>query len=63
MRLELAIKGLDAPLHPGAVRYYREKGLEIPPRLLIEPLIVEPLVLNPAIAEPISPTSDQATGV
>lgn len=30
MRLELALKGLGAPLHPGAARYYRERGLEIP---------------------------------
>lgn len=36
MRLEIAIDGLGAPLHPGAVRYYREVGLEIPARLLIE---------------------------
>lgn len=36
MRLEIAIEGLGAPLHPGAVRYYREVGLEIPARLLIE---------------------------
>jgi TRAP transporter TAXI family solute receptor len=36
MRLEIAIEGLGAPLHPGAVRYYREVGLEIPERLLLE---------------------------
>lgn len=48
MRLEIAIEGLGAPLHPGAVRYYREVGLEIPERLLLE--------------EP-SPTTDQAEGV
>lgn len=36
MRLEIAIDGLGAPLHPGAVRYYREVGLEIPERLLID---------------------------
>lgn len=34
MRLEIAIQGLGAPLHPGAARYYREVGLEIPERLL-----------------------------
>jgi hypothetical protein len=33
MKLELALKGLGAPLHPGAARFYREKGLEIPDRL------------------------------
>ena len=29
-----ALSGLGAPLHPGAVRYYREKGLDIPPALV-----------------------------
>ena len=32
--LDNALTGLGAPLHPGAVRYYREKGIEIPRRLL-----------------------------
>lgn len=33
--LEEAIKGLPpVPLHPGAVRYYKEKGIEIPVELL-----------------------------
>lgn len=36
MRLEIAIDGLGAPLHPGAIRYYREIGLEIPSRLILE---------------------------
>ncbi|PCJ23713.1 MAG: C4-dicarboxylate ABC transporter substrate-binding protein [SAR86 cluster bacterium] len=36
MRLEIAIEGLGAPLHPGAIRYYREVGLEIPERLILE---------------------------
>ncbi len=36
MRLEIAIDGLGAPLHAGAVRYYREVGLDIPERLLLE---------------------------
>ncbi|MFL2839427.1 MAG: TAXI family TRAP transporter solute-binding subunit [Pseudohongiellaceae bacterium] len=35
MRMEIAIDGLGAPLHLGAIRYYREIGLEIPERLLI----------------------------
>ncbi|MFL2855134.1 MAG: TAXI family TRAP transporter solute-binding subunit [Pseudohongiellaceae bacterium] len=35
MRPEIAIDGLGAPLHAGALRYYREVGLEIPDRLLI----------------------------
>ena len=30
MRLETALQGLGAPLHPGAARYYREQGIEIP---------------------------------
>ncbi len=34
MRPEIAIAGLGAPLHLGALRYYREVGLEIPERLL-----------------------------
>jgi len=34
MSLERAIDGLGAPLHPGAARYYREKGLAIPADLL-----------------------------
>lgn len=32
--LERALVGLGAPLHPGALRYYREKGMEIPPELV-----------------------------
>ena len=36
MDLSKALKGIGAPLHPGAVRYYREKGLAIPPELLLE---------------------------
>lgn len=33
MSLERALNGLGAPLHPGAARYYRERGLDIPPDL------------------------------
>lgn len=33
MSLEGAIAGLPLPLHPGAVRYYEEAGLEVPDRL------------------------------
>jgi TRAP transporter TAXI family solute receptor len=32
--LEDAVKGLNIPLHPGAVKYYKEKGLSIPADLL-----------------------------
>ena len=34
MSLEFAIEGLGAPLHPGAARYYREKGIRIPESLV-----------------------------
>ncbi len=34
MALEKAIEGLPLPLHPGAARYYREKGIKIPDNLL-----------------------------
>jgi TRAP transporter TAXI family solute receptor len=34
MTLEKALEGLPVPLHPGAVRYYREAGLEIPADLV-----------------------------
>jgi TRAP transporter TAXI family solute receptor len=34
MALEKAIAGLPMPLHPGAARFYREQGLEIPERLI-----------------------------
>lgn len=34
MKLEAAIAGLPMPLHPGAVRYYKEAGLTIPDRLM-----------------------------
>jgi hypothetical protein len=33
MKPGLALKGLAAPLHPGAARYYREQGLTIPDHL------------------------------
>lgn len=34
MKLEKAVQGLPMPLHPGAVKYYKEAGLEIPQRLI-----------------------------
>jgi TRAP transporter TAXI family solute receptor len=34
MTLQTALAGLPAPLHPGALRYYREVGLDIPARLI-----------------------------
>lgn len=34
LRIEDAFIGVDAPLHPGAYRYYQERGIEVP-----EPLI------------------------
>jgi TRAP transporter TAXI family solute receptor len=36
MSLENAIKGLPMPLHPGAIRYYREQGINIPEHLIPE---------------------------
>ena len=36
MRMEIAVEGLGAPLHQGAIQYFREIGLDIPPRLLLE---------------------------
>lgn len=33
MSLEVATNGLPAPLHPGALRYYEEAGLDIPDHL------------------------------
>ena len=35
MHIEIATDGLGAPLHIGAIRYYREIGLEIPARLIL----------------------------
>ncbi|WP_421850633.1 TAXI family TRAP transporter solute-binding subunit [Marinomonas sp.] len=34
MSLEKATTGLPVPLHPGAARYYREQGIQIPDRLI-----------------------------
>ena len=32
--LETALKGMGVPLHPGAARYFQEKGVAIPPELM-----------------------------
>ncbi len=32
----LPIAGLPLPLHPGAARYFKEQGIEIPARLIAE---------------------------
>ncbi|MFH2127057.1 MAG: TAXI family TRAP transporter solute-binding subunit [Pseudomonadota bacterium] len=32
--LQDAVKGLQVPLHPGAVKFYKEKGLDVPPKLI-----------------------------
>lgn len=34
MALDKAIKGLPFPLHPGAAKFYREQGIEIPDNLI-----------------------------
>ncbi len=36
MALEKAIDGLPVPLHPGAARYYKEKGIKIPAHLIAQ---------------------------
>lgn len=36
MAIEKAISGLPLPLHPGAARYYKEKGIKIPARLMVQ---------------------------
>ena len=41
MTLESAVDGLPVPLHPGAVRYYREQGIPIPDHLLPPELVEE----------------------
>lgn len=34
MKLDKAIEGLGVPLHPGALKYYREKGITIPDNVI-----------------------------
>jgi uncharacterized protein len=51
MELERAVRGLGAPLHPGAIRYYREMGLDIPDRLIL-PGEDRPAGLGSNAAEP-----------
>ena len=36
LTLEGALGGLPAPLHPGALRFYREAGIEVPARLIAQ---------------------------
>lgn len=36
MAIEKALAGLPMPLHPGALKYFREVGLDIPARLIAE---------------------------
>jgi len=36
MSIESAVSGLPIPLHPGALRYYREAGLEIPEEIILK---------------------------
>lgn len=33
-RLDLALQGVEIPLHPGAVKFYKEKGFEIPSEMI-----------------------------
>jgi hypothetical protein len=30
IKLETALRGVNIPVHPGAARFYREKGLQVP---------------------------------
>ncbi len=39
MSLEKALAGLPVPLHPGAARYYREQGIEIPDNLVPKKMV------------------------
>lgn len=36
MAVEAAIAGLPAPLHPGALKYYQEVGVDVPERLIAQ---------------------------
>ncbi len=36
MALEKAIAGLPVPLHPGAAKYYKEMGIEVPDSLIFQ---------------------------
>jgi hypothetical protein len=36
MALAKALDGLPVPLHPGAARYYKEAGISLPEKLVIE---------------------------
>ena len=36
MALDKAIEGLPVPLHPGAARFYREQGIDIPDNLIVK---------------------------
>jgi len=60
MRLEIAINGLGAPLHAGALRYYREVGIEIPARLILDEPVGE--TANQS-GEPILTTTRPADGI
>jgi len=31
IKLETAFQGMTVPIHPGAARYYKEKGITVPP--------------------------------
>ncbi len=36
MDINKAISGLPMPLHPGAAKFYKEQGIDIPERLLVK---------------------------
>jgi len=35
MAIEKAIAGLPVPLHPGAAKFYKEQGIDVPDRLMV----------------------------
>ncbi len=36
IKLDRAVSGLPIPLHPGAVKFYKDKGIEVPENLIIK---------------------------
>jgi TRAP transporter TAXI family solute receptor len=55
MRLENAVTGLTIPLHPGAERFYREAGLDIPKSAEPPRTSNQPVTPQPAAAPAMSP--------
>jgi len=62
MSLDSALTGLPVPLHPGAVRFYRDRGVEIPEALLPEGLLPEGLSPEALLPEALSPEALSPNG-